>query len=101
MGHVAGFGDPRIKLVRTGIQRNDLNPVSPYPTPFSEEVGPDSTENWVEGMVVLHNPKARIPLDPNLLPGAAHEFLQPDGSIMSLLPEFHPLFSQTHITVAT
>ncbi|MEE4209194.1 MAG: hypothetical protein V2I43_08010 [Parvularcula sp.] len=96
LGHAAGFGDPRVKLVRTGLQRNDSNSASPYPTPFSEEVGPASTETWVEGMVVLHNPNARIPLDPSLLPGAAHEFLQPDGQIMSLLPEFHPLFSQTH-----
>lgn len=96
LGKAVGFGDPRVKLLRTGIQRNDSNADKPYPTPFTEDVGPASTETWVEGMVVLHNPNARISLDPALLPGAAHEFLQPDGSIMSMLPDFHPLFSQTH-----
>lgn len=96
LGHAAGFGDPRVKLVRTGLQRNDSNRDNPYPTWFPEKVGPASTETWVEGMVVLHNPSAHVPLDPGLLPGAAHEFLQPDGSIKSLLPDFHPLYSQTH-----
>ncbi len=96
LGHIAGFGDPRVKLVRTGFQRCDSDLKAPNPKPFSEIVGPQSRETWVEGMVVLHNPRANVPLDPALLPGAAHEFLQPDGSIMSLLPDFHPLFSQTH-----
>jgi hypothetical protein len=54
----------------------------------------------VEGMVVLHNPHARIKLHPEMIPGASHEFLQPDGRIMSLVPEFHPMFSQTAIRIA-
>ncbi len=99
LGLVAGFGESGVKMNRTGIRRNDLNLRAPFPTPFEEEVSPESTETWVEGMVVLHNPNASIPLDPDLLPGAAHEFLQPDGSIMSLLPEFHPLFSQTMVSL--
>jgi hypothetical protein len=60
---------------------------------------PGYCESWIEGAVVLHNPRARIPLDPAHIPGAAHEFLQEDGRIMSLLPEFHPLFSGTEILV--
>jgi len=50
-------------------------------------------------MVVPHNPNARVPLDPALIPGANHEFLQEDGGIISLLPEFHPYFSQTAIAI--
>jgi hypothetical protein len=66
--------------------------------PFVHAVhDPGYTEAWVEGMVVLHNPNAVIELDPELIPGARHEFLQPDGRIMSLVPEFHPLFSETLI----
>lgn len=99
LGHAAGFGDPRINIVRTGLKRNDANADRPFPSLFKEKVGPTSTEKWVEGMVVLHNPNARVRLDPDLLPGAAHEFLQPDGSIMSLLPDFHPFTSQTHLSI--
>jgi hypothetical protein len=70
-------------------------------TPFEHKVHePGYTEAWVEGMVVLHNPHARIELPPEMIPGASHEFLQPDGRIMSLVPEFHPLFSQTEIKIA-
>jgi hypothetical protein len=71
------------------------------PEPFVHDVHePGYTETWVEGMVVLHNPHARIKLHPEMIPGASHEFLQPDGRIMSLVPEFHPMFSQTAIRIA-
>lgn len=97
LGFVAGFGDPRVRMVRTGLKRNDGNQASPLPSAFEQKVDANYHENWVEGMVVLHNPNARIPLDPRLIPGAAHEFLQPDGSIQTLLPDFHPFTSQTTV----
>ena len=79
---------------------DELDDDDPMPKPFAHVVhAPDYSESWVEGMVVLHNPKARIPLDPSLIPRANHEFLKEDGGIMSLLPGFHPYFSQTAITI--
>jgi hypothetical protein len=99
MGYLAGFGNRRIRMTRWGVARGELNPNNPMPVHFAHEVHkPGYSESWVEGMVVLHNPHALIPLDPNLIPGASHEFLQPDGRIMSLIPEFHPLFSTTMIS---
>lgn len=97
LGHIAGFGDPRVKMIRRGFERRDSDRQSPWPRPFVHDVDYNYEETWVEGMVVLHNPDAATPLDPALIPGAAHEFLQPDGSIMSLLPDFHPLFSETFV----
>ena len=99
IGFISGFGNPDVRMVRSGLQRNDGNLASPAPTPFRQEVDTTYSESWVEGMVVLHNPEARIPLDPNLIPGAAHEFLQDDGRIMSWLPNFHPFLSQTSISL--
>ena len=99
LGFVAGFGNPNVRMVRSGVQRNDGNPGAPGPTHFAQHVDASYEESWVEGMVVLHNPNARISLNPGLIPGAAHEFLQEDGSIRTLLPEFHPLFSQTMIVM--
>lgn len=100
MGYLAGFGSRRVRMVRTGMRRGELDDDGPMPKPFAHAVhAPGYDESWVEGMVVLHNPNARIPLDPALIPGADHEFLQADGGIMSLLPEFHPYFSQTAIAV--
>jgi hypothetical protein len=100
MGYLAGFGNRRIRMVRAGFARGELNPQNPMPKPFVHEVhAPGYSESWVEGMVVLHNPNALIPLDPELIPGASHEFLQPDGRIMSLVPDFHPAFSTTEISI--
>ena len=100
MGFLAGFGPRNIRMVKSGVLRGEGNREDPRPCSFRKEVHAEGyTESWVEGMVVLHNPRARLPLDSGLIPGAAHEFLQADGRIMSLLPEFHPLFSQTEITL--
>lgn len=97
LGYIAGFGNPNVRMVRSGVRRNDGNLEAPQPTTFVQHVDLNYEESWVEGMVVIHNPNAVIPLNPQLIPGAAHEFLQEDGSIQTLLPEFHPLYSQTEI----
>jgi hypothetical protein len=100
MGYLAEFGNKRIRMVRSGCTRGERNLGNPMPRPFVNEVhAPGYSESWVEGMVVLHNPNAAIPLDPELVPNASHEFLQSDGRIMSLVPDFHPIFSNTAISI--
>ncbi|MEZ5680933.1 MAG: hypothetical protein R3E14_06505 [Erythrobacter sp.] len=102
LGYIAGFGNRDVHMVRSGIARGELNSDDPRPTDFCHDVrDPEYSESWIEGAVVLHNPNARIPLDPDLIPGAAHEFLQTDGSIMSLLPDFQPYMSRTSITLGS
>lgn len=100
LGYIAGFGDRRVRMVRHGVRRHDGD-ADPRPRPFVDRVHePGYAETWVEGLVVLHNPAARIPLDPDLLPGATHEFLEPDGRIMSRLPnEPPPYFSRTAVFI--
>jgi ribosomal protein L30 len=98
MGYIAGFGDQNIKIIRRGLARGERDSNDPRPKWFAQKVyDPSYSESWVEGMVVLHNPNARIPLPPEMIDGACHEFLQQDGRIMSLLPEFHPHISETII----
>ncbi len=100
MGFLAEFGNRRVRMVRRGYASGEQNPENPM-LKFEQNVhDPHYSETWVEGMVVLHNPLARIELPPKSIPGARHEFLQPDGRIMSLIPDFHPLFSETEIKVA-
>ena len=96
LGHLAGFGSKRVRMIRRGVALGANQTL-----PFLRAVhGPRYTESWVEGMTVFHNPGALIALDPNLIPGACHQFLQPDNSIVSLTPTFHPMFSETSIWVA-
>lgn len=100
MGYIAGFGDRRVKMVRSGLRRGELDDDGPAPKEFHQDVqAPDYRETWIEGAVILHNPNARVPLDPDLIPDVNHEFLQPDGSIMSLLPPFQPYISLTSVTL--
>jgi len=38
-----------------------------------KSIPPNYKEAWIEGMDVFHNPRALHPLNPDLLPGAAHQ----------------------------
>jgi ribosomal protein L30 len=96
LGHLAGFGSKQVQMIRRGVALGGNREI-----PFLRIVhAPGYTESWVEGMTVFHNPRALIPLPPDLIPGACHQFLQPDQTIVSLTPEFHPMFSETSIWVA-
>jgi hypothetical protein len=96
LSHLAGFGHKRVRMIRTRVALD-----ASKGTPFVQTVHASGyTEGWVEGMTVFHNPHALIPLAPELIPGACHQFLQPDNSIVSLTPGFHPTFSETRIWVA-
>lgn len=99
IGLKAGFGTERVRMVRIGTKYvHDANEA--MPERFAVEVhSPEYEEDWIEGMDIFHNPNAAIPLPPEMLPGAAHHFFE-DGSIRSLLPEFHPFGTQTIISIA-
>ena len=95
MGLLAGFGSKRLRLVRIGTAINH-DPNATEPITFQHVVNnPDYLETWCEGLDVWHNPKAKYPIDPDLLPCAAHYYLLPDGQIESFVPDWHPLSSTT------
>jgi len=99
MGFKAEFGSRAVRMTRRGTRYvHDQNAARPQP--FVQMVhAPDYVEDWVEGMNVYHNPTALIPLPPEMLPGAAHHILRPDGQIGSLIPDFHPYGTETAIFV--
>ena len=99
MGVLAGFGSDRVQLVREGTAVN-LDPHSELPAVFVHDVNsPDYSETWIEGMDVYHNPKAKHPLHPAMLPGAAHHWLRDDGQLESRVPSWQPFGSITRIFV--
>ncbi len=99
MGVLAGFGSKRVHLVREGTAAN-LDPNSELPTIFIHDVNsPDYSETWMEGMDVYHNPNAKCPMHPAMLPGAAHHWLREDGQLESRIPEWQPFGSVTRIFV--
>jgi hypothetical protein len=100
LGVLAGFGSGRVHLVREGFAA-DHDPDATEPRHFRLDVDAATySETWVEGLEVYHNPRARHPIDPLMLPGAAHHRVLADGQLQSLAPEWHPLGSVTFVFVA-
>ncbi len=97
MGVLAGFGSPRVVLVRQGFAM-DHDPNAVVPQEFRYRVHASGhQETWTEGLNVFHNPRAIHPIDPAMLPEAAHHRRLRDGRVESLIPPFHPLGSHTVI----
>ncbi len=91
MGILTGFGDPNLRILRKGLAFQG----EPFPTPFGVEVTAEGyDETWCEGLAVYHNPNANTQLSEEAFPGAGH-FTAEDGWLVSKLPPFFPLGSQT------
>jgi hypothetical protein len=59
MGYLAGFGDRSIRMTRVGIRRGERDGDGGGAKPFQQNVWADDyTETWIDGMSVLHNPRA-------------------------------------------
>ena len=94
MGKIAGFGDSNVKLTRMGFCY-DHNPNATRPKRFIIEVTPETcSETWSEGLVMHHNPNAKVPVDRELFPSIAHCYYEND-QLVSFLPDFHPFSSFT------
>ncbi|WP_448620060.1 hypothetical protein [Geodermatophilus sp. URMC 65] len=98
MGVRAGFGSSNTVLVRRGTVA-DIDPNASEALPFVHIVSPGYPEAWIEGMDVYHNANAVHPLDPSMLPGAAHHRLLSDGRIETATPEWKPFESSTSTIV--
>ncbi len=96
MGVIAGFGSEEVVLIRQGTVI-DPDPGASEPDVFLHVVNKEYVETWMEGMDVYHNPRATHPLDPAMIPGAAHHRLLDDGQIKSVARGWQPLASRTSI----
>jgi hypothetical protein len=96
MGLLAGFGSGNVALLREGTVV-DHDPDASEPKYFRVIVNAAGyDESWIEGLNVFHNRIAKERFAIELLPGAAHHFIAPDGSRSSRVPDFHPYSSMTH-----
>lgn len=96
MGKLAGFGSPRVKMIRSGTC-HDHSPGARGPANFAVEIEPEGyEETWAQGLSMYHNPNAEHPVDADLFPTIAHHFLEGD-KLRSLIPDFLPYSSQTLI----
>ncbi len=81
--------------MRIGCRYNHDNGL--LPICFLHEVGNEEVpiETWSEGVCLFHNPYAFVPLPKDFFAkGAGYHFFE-DGTVVSMLPDFFPLFSMT------
>jgi hypothetical protein len=99
MGVLAGFGSERVRLTRYG-EAVVPDPNAVEPESFVRVVNEAGyKETWVEGLDVYHNPHAKFPLDPALMPQATHHRVLEDGNVESLFSGWRPLQSTTVIEI--
>jgi len=97
IGKIAGFGSPRVRMIRVG-ERQRHDPNSETPDRFRLEVhDPAYREAWAESVSIFHNPYARYPLDPGHFPIATHHFLDEKGMTHTFMGDFHQFWSITQI----
>lgn len=94
MGKQAGLGSHRPILIRTGSFYNH-EPNADKPHIISYNVDENSNETWSEGTVIFHNPKAKIPLDPEIFDNKVAQCFFKDKFIHSLMPPLFPYNSFT------
>jgi hypothetical protein len=98
MGKLARFGDPAVKMTRSGF-KHDPDTNAAVPIVFSVEVDPKTyQEYWADGLSMYHNPRALHPIAPEVFPSVAHHFFE-NGGITSYAPEFYVYGSFTHVLV--
>lgn len=97
MAYQAGIESTGLRMLRHG-RRFVMDPNASEPATFTYEVG-ERHEGWAEGMVVIHNPRARRPLSLSVMPEAMHHELI-DGRVVSTVPAFAPYNSITVTVVA-
>ena len=91
MGVLAGFGSRRVVLIREGFSMNHA-PDSDYPNKFRYIVKPpEYCETWSEGLNIYHNPRAIHPVNPEMLPAAAHPLVTRKRANKKPYPRFTPL----------
>jgi hypothetical protein len=96
MGFQHGIGNDTIVMNRSGYCYNP-HPDAMDPTFFSYSMDcPPLVESWGQGLVVLHNPNARIPLPRDFFIDAVQGYI--DGGLMRTdLCGWHPMASTTMI----
>lgn len=99
MGRIAGFGNNKIQMIRTGVYLNP-DPNATMPIPFSYEVNSENTnEYWSEGLSMFHNPNAIHPIDTTLFPTISHHFYKEGQLVSCSNNSFKPLWSKTVVVL--
>ncbi len=97
MGYQSGFGTDVLKIQRFG-RSADHSPDAMDSVLFQYDMDdPPLVEPWGQGLAVVHNPKANIPLPDRFFVDATEHHLR-NGNVMTSTGGWHPFNSQTLVT---
>ena len=91
-----GLGAPGWEIHRLGFEL-DPRPGATRPASFSERVEPGAEEPWEEGLVVMHNPRARVPLPLSAFEGVTQ--IHQAGNTLSFDLRGRQIYNQQSICV--
>ena len=94
MGKQAGLGSDIPTLIRMGAFYNHERSAN-KPNFITYQVNENSNETWSEGVVIFHNPNAKIPLNPALFDDKVAQTFFKDQFIYSKMPIIFPYNSFT------
>lgn len=102
MGKLAGIGSSDIKMIRKGFRYNP-DPDGPFELPFTEDLdNPRYEESWSDGLIMYHNPNAKVPVDPSWFHNISHVFYEKDSKeLVAHLQPYDVLSSYTMIVKGT
>jgi hypothetical protein len=82
MGKLAGLGSEGYTMIRFGY-KFDPDPFATEPLSFAINVDDDRyEESWSDGLIMYHNPYAKIQIDPNCFPDISHAWYDPEENII-------------------
>jgi hypothetical protein len=92
MGVQAGYSHPRLKAMLRRVHEFDPNPDAMLPIVAVEHIDESSAERWSEGLVLIQNPNAVLPVDAEWFPDVS--VISQAGDQVALRPASRHVFSQ-------
>ena len=93
-----GLGAPGCEVYRSGREL-DSQPGATEPKAFFERVEPGSGEPWEEGLVVMHNPRATVPLPLSAFEGVTQ--IRQVGNTLSFDLRGRQIYNQRTICISS
>lgn len=97
MGKIAGLGSSEIKMKRTGCL---YNPDGLDPIHFTLDIDdPAYEEGWSDGLVMFHNPRAKIPVNKDIFNNISHIYYSEETGYTGYYQPYDVLFSKTLVFI--
>jgi len=97
MGKIGGLGSEDIEMIRVGYLYNP-EPNALRPIPFSKNVDDsDYEESWSDGLIMFHNPNAKLPVNPDAFKDISHIFYSEEDGFTGIQQPYDVLGSMTFV----